>query len=223
MFIPVCALAGILQVSADDGELLGETAEAVDFELRTAASIYVVSSRAELEALGDVTWRKGETVTVAKHDGMESFLVKDAPLAGSGRPEWDEGGVWVLRNSMQGSVKVGIPWAVFGGGDGPIGEGSATIPFLDTCGTGPDRRIKTREAYAIAYSGDGWRGASDAGSVLTLTKPDGIAEISTFSGSGSIGFRPGLRGVWKAELTSDGKTLVSEITVMNVAMTLFIR
>lgn len=217
------AVFAVLSAIGADGDWMAETASATVFRLNThAAPAYTLPSKHVLDAFGAVTWRAGETVTVTQPDGTTRVLVSEAETAGSVVIPFDAGGVWQLCNSMQGTVRIGVPWTVFGDG-GKLGEATARLSFLDTEASGPNRRTVRGVARAVAYSGDQWLGEIGAASVLTVTAPDGTAQTMECLGTGTQAFCPHLRGLWTVTLAAGDSVRTSEISVFDAGTMMLVR
>lgn len=159
-----CAAALAFAGHADD---INVTSVSFAFRLDTTGPTYAVGSASEASSLSPVTWRKGETVTVVSPAGGETTLVEDAASAGSANVSLDCGGLWHFTNTGNGSATIGVAWSVFGDG-GELATSGGQTGLLDTAKPGPDRRIKSRQAMPIAYSGDDWL-ARDPSAASTLT------------------------------------------------------
>ena len=128
--------------------------------------VYSLASTTEL-AVWPVTWRAGETVVATSMDGTATTLSGGADATSASLPS--QGGVWTLVNSVEGTARVGVPWAVFD--DGGTYGASATAGFVaDMVQSGPDRKLMRREAPLVAYSGDDWHGDLSKASTITFTR-----------------------------------------------------
>ena len=83
---------------------------------------------------------------------------------------------------------------------------------LDTMLGGPDRTIRKRRGYAIAYSGDNWVGGASAASSLRIVSPNGAVATQSFTGTGATPFVPAGRGDTTVTMTAGSTVLTSVIT-----------
>lgn len=193
-----CAAALAFAGHADD---INVTSPSVPFRLDTTGPAYSVASAAEASSPCPVAWRKGETVTVVAPDGTETTLVSSAGGAGSATVPLNLGGLWHFANSAAGSAIVGVPWSVYGDG-GELATSGGQTGLLDTAKPGPDRRIKSRQAMPIAYSGDDWLARDpSAASTLTIAPADAGAPTEySMTGTGAQPFTFGGANLWTVVL-----------------------
>ena len=136
--------------------------------LRRFATLAAIASVAAFQSLAEVETVTSSATTFAFYGNPEK--------AYSSLPS--QGGVWTLVNSVEGTARVGIPWAVFN--DGGTYGASATAGFVaDMVQTGPDRKLMKREAPLVAYSGDDWHGDLSKASTITFTPPEGSELAAT--------------------------------------------
>ena len=177
---------------------------------------YALSS-AEDFATWLVTWRSGETVSAESADGTAYTLSGGAGATSAALP--NKGGVWTLTNSVEGVARVGVPWTVFNDG-GDFSESSAVGWFVDTVQSGPDRKLKNREAPPVAYSGDDWAGDVSKAATVTFTPPTGSGlEPTTWNdlsgGNGARAFTFSKSGKWTVLMTfADGTTREATVNVV---------
>lgn len=184
---------------------------------------YALSS-AEDFATWLVTWRSGETVTAESADGTAYTLSGGAAATSAALP--NKGGVWTLANSEEGVARVGVPWTVFDDG-GDFSESSAVGWFVDTVQSGPDRKLKNREAPPVAYSGDDWAGDVSKAATVTFTPPTGSGlEPTTWNdlsgGNGARAFTFSKSGKWTVLMTfADGTTREATVNVVGGFIVVF--
>ena len=189
------------------------TSAAKSFRLNTLDEApFVVASSAELADLMPIGWSKGESVVVTGPGG-EDAIVSVAAAADSTNAVSciDTSGVWRLYNPAYGVVKLGVQWAVFGGG-GTLAESTVSPFVMDTYLAGPDRRGKMLGAWpSISFTGDRWAGDGSAASTVTIVDPDGNSVATNFTGIGAMAFSPQTVGKWTVTLANDVDTLTGEI------------
>lgn len=184
---------------------------------------YALSS-AEDFATWLVTWRSGETVSAESADGTAYTLSGGAGATSAALP--NKGGVWTLANSEEGVARVGVPWTVFDDG-GDFSESSAVGWFVDTVQSGPDRKLKNREAPPVAYSGDDWAGDVSKAATVTFTPPTGSGlEPTTWNdlsgGNGARAFTFSKSGKWTVLMTfADGTTREATVNVVGGFIVVF--
>ena len=171
-----------------------------------------------------ITWRAGETVVATSMDGTTTTLSGGAGATSASLPS--QGGVWTLVNSVEGTARVGIPWAVFN--DGGTYGASATAGFVaDMVQTGPDRKLMRREVPLVAYSGDDWHGDLSKASTITFTPPEGSELAATTwnkTGTGAQSFTFNAKGVWTVTLTfADNTTRTAQIDIQASGLTIIVK
>ncbi len=184
---------------------------------------YSLASAAEVAAWL-VTWRAGETVVATSMDGTPTTLSGGAGATSASLPS--QGGVWTLVNSVEGTARVGIPWAVFN--DGGTYGASATAGFVaDMVQSGPDRKLMRREAPLVAYSGDDWHGDLSKASTITFTPPESSGvEATTWNkiGRGASAFTFNKKGVWTVTLKfADNTTRTAHINIQTAGFVLIVK
>ncbi len=220
--ILAAAAAGVGFTSLADVETV--TSQAATFKFYgNPERVYSLVSAAELAAW-PVTWRAGETVVATAMDGAETTLSDGTDATSASLP--NKGGVWTLANSAEGSVRIGVPWAVFD--DGGAYGANATAGFVaDMVQTGPDRKLKKSEVPPVAYSGDDWAGDLSKAATITFTPPEGSGlETTTWSrtGDGARTFTFNAKGDWTVTLAfADGTTKTATITIKSTGFTLVVR
>ena len=220
--ILAAAAAGVGFTSLADVETV--TSQAATFKFYgNPERVYSLVSAAELAAW-PVTWRAGETVVATAMDGAETTLSDGTDATSASLP--NKGGVWTLANSAEGSVRIGVPWAVFD--DGGAYGANATAGFVaDMVRTGPDRKLKKSEVPPVAYSGDDWAGDLSKAATITFTPPEGSGlETTTWSrtGDGARTFTFNAKGDWTVTLAfADGTTKTATITIKSTGFTLVVR
>ena len=136
-------------------------------------------------------------------DGMFVFLCgPSVSIGGSSRPS----GLSVLYAGER-------LYRMLSDSTGKCYTGRSVSSVLETMRPGPDRRIKLRDALAIAYSGTMWLGNSAGSSVLAIESPSG-SSTNEFDDTGSIAFCPTETGTWKITLNVDGTVLTSNVSVV---------
>ena len=215
-------VAGVALTSLADVETV--TSQATTFKFYgNPERVYSLVSAAELAAW-PVTWRAGETVVATAMDGAETTLSGGADATSASLPS--QGGVWTLVNSVEGTARVGVPWAVFN--DGGTYGASATAGFVaDMVQSGPDRKLMRREAPLVAYSGDDWHGDLSKASTITFTPPEGSGlEATTWNktGTGAQSFTFNAKGVWTVTLTfADNTTRTAHINIQTAGFVLIVK
>ena len=184
---------------------------------------YSLASAAEVAAW-PVTWRAGETVVATSMDGTPTTLSGGADATGASLPS--QGGVWTLVNSVEGTARVGIQWAVYN--DGGTYGANATAGFVaDMVQSGPDRKLMRREAPLVAYSGDDWHGDLSKASTITFTPPDGSGLAATTwnkTGRGASAFTFNKKGVWTVTLKfADNTTRTAHINIQASGLTIIVK
>ena len=184
---------------------------------------YSLASTTEVAAW-PVTWRAGETVVATSMDGTATTLSGGAGATSASLPS--QGGVWPLVNSVEGTARVGIPWAVFN--DGGTYGASATAGFVaDMVQSGPDRKLKTREVPPVAYSSDDWHGDLSKAATVTFTPPEGSGlEPTTWNktGTGAQSFTFNEKGMWTVTLTfADNTTRTAHIDIQASGFMLIVK
>ena len=186
---------------------------------------YSLASAAEVAAW-PVTWRAGETVVATSMDGTPTTLSGGAGATGASLPS--QGGVWTLVNSVEGTARVGIQWAVYN--DGGTYGANATAGFVaDMVETGPNRKLKKSETPPVAYSGDDWHGDLSKAATLTFTPPTGSGlDPTTLSksnpGTGAQSFTFNAKGVWTVTLKfADNTTKTAYITIERTGFMIIVR
>lgn len=226
LLLCAASLAGTLR--AADGDILAETqSPSPAFAVwASERATYAVASAADIAALPPVAWRAGETATATSWDGTATTLVSAAATDGSATAAsiLVSGGLWTFENTVLGTARVGVPWAVFNDG-GTLASGAASPEFkVDAKEAGPDRRISRSEAPEIAYTGDHWVRDASASASLTLNPPAGAATILNRTGSGAESFDFSLPGVWTVTLAmADGTMLSATLDIRDLGMTIVVR
>ena len=184
---------------------------------------YSLASAAEVAAW-PVTWRAGETVVATSMDGTATTLSGGADATSASLPS--QGGVWTLVNSVEGTARVGIPWAVYN--DGGTYGASATAGFVaDMVQTGPDRKLMRREVPLVAYSGDDWHGDLSKASTITFMPPEGSELAATTwnkTGRGASAFTFNKKGVWTVTLKfADNTKRTAHINIQASGLTIIVK
>lgn len=107
--------------------------------------------------------------------------------------------------------------------DGVLYSGRAVASVMETVRPGPDRRIKLRDALAVAYSGDAWIGNSTAPSTLKIESPSGVVTEEQHEGSGVVPFTPAEKGVWKVTLSAGDSVMTACLSVVPRQFAILIR
>lgn len=178
-----------------------------------------------------VTWRKGESVRAISPHGASSAYATDASVDGASAIGTLSGGVWTLVNDGMSSVKVLVPWSVYGDGASfsVAGADSATLA-LDTIEDGPDRTMRKKDpVIPVSYSDDDW-GAIETGATaatVVFTPPAGSSLAATTWSDFSAGAREftfNEKGVWTVMITFiDGTTQTAEINVQNAGFMIIVK
>ena len=193
-------------ISLFAAEGLPVTSEAKTFRMyMTGDSIYAITSAQEI-ALWPVTWQKGETVTATAMDGIENALVTSATSPGSAVLPDSKGGVWTLVDSVEGTVRICVPWSVFGDG-GTLAMSDALAFGVDMVADGPNRKNRDRVFPPIAYSGDDWIGDAAKAASLTFVSPNGVETTLNCMGTGAQSFTFDKTGCWTLRLTMADETV----------------
>lgn len=162
-----------------------------------------------------ITWRRGESVRSVSPNGVSSAYVTEAPYAGEVALGTLSGGVWTLANEGIATVKVLVPWSVYGDGASFVVYGESYSSFVvDTNGSGPDRKSYDRLFPPIAYSGDDWAGDLASASVLTVTPPPNKGTATVFDALSGTGIQPfafDKSGRWTVSLVMDDGTTCTAI------------
>lgn len=184
---------------------------------------YSLASVEELAAW-PVTWQAGETVVATAMDGAETTLSDGTDATSASLP--GKGGVWTLVNSAEGAVRIGVPWAVFDDG-GTYGANAAAGFAADMVQTGPDRKLRKKEAPPVAYSGDDWAGDLSKAATITFTPPEGSgleATVWNKTGAGAQAFVFAQPGLWTVELAfADSTKRTAAINVLSSGFVMTIR
>jgi len=207
---------------ATDGDLLA-TSEAATFSYNSAEESPF--GLAAADSFAPVTWRTFETVTVTAPDGTVTTEVNNASDKGAFTFTPTSGGVWTLSNSADGTVKVCVPWSIYG--DGATVTSAAAAFAADTVESGPNRKTKKRELLPIAYSGDDWIGDLTKASSLTFTPPAGSAieewTLNMASGQGAQQVELNAAGDWTVTLTfadATTRTAIIGVQPLGIVITL---
>ena len=189
---------------ATDGTVLADSPTSATFSVHAVDEEPLsASSAAELAAFPHVAWLAGETVTATSSRGETSTLVSDAASAGDAAfPPVGSGGVWTLVNSSHGTVRIGIPWSVYGD-SGQLASGVSGAYVVDALQDGPDRKIRRKDTPPVAYSGDEWIGAASKTATLTLAPSAGEATVLALDGTGATPFKF-TADEWTVTLAADG-------------------
>ena len=215
MLIAGAVFAAAQPLCAVDGTVLATTADPCLFRLDTSGETpIVVSSQEELSGLMPIGWGKGDSVVATAPDGTTYQIISGASSSGSMSVSQyiDAAGVWLLENSTLGTVKAGVQWSVFGGGQLAASDAK---PFVaDTVRVGPNRRGGYSDVWpAIAYTGDDWGRNSVLESTVTLVSPKGDTITTNFTGNGVMAFSPKQTGRWSVTLVNDSQTLEGAIFI----------
>lgn len=171
-----------------------------------------------------VTWQAGETVIATSMDGTATTLSGGADATSASLPS--QGGVWTIVNSVEGTARVGIAWAVFNDG-GSYGASATAIFVADMVETGPDRKLKKSDVPPVAYSGDDWHGDLSKASTITFTPPDGSGLAATtwnkIGRSASV-FTFNAKGEWTVTLKfADNTTRTAHINIQTAGLTIIVK
>jgi len=197
------------------------TSAAKSFSLYTLDGTYSLQSDAEVAAW-PVTWRTGDTVTAQPALGESETLVTDAASAGS-KELTHKGGIWTVESELSGTVRVAVPWSVFGDG-GDLAASAAAAGKIDTYQTGPDRSVLKRNVPPVSYTGDNWVMDASAASSLKFTSPSGTETTVDLTGTGGHSFTFDEDGVWTVLLTmADETTLTAHLNILGGGLIIIIR
>lgn len=212
LLLPMLAF-GAFALHATDGVLQATSAEAVFSYNSVEESPFGLAAA---DSFAPVTWQTLETVTVTAPDGTVKTEVSNADSRGAFAFTPTSGGVWTLSNSMSGTVKVCVPWSIYGDSENITSE---TVGFkTDTVESGPNRKTKKRYVLPFAYSGDDWIGDMAKASSLTFTPPSGSGleewTLDMVAGAGAKSVALDAYGDWTVTLTfADGTTRTAIISV----------
>lgn len=143
LLLPMLAF-GAFALHATDGVLQATSAEAVFSYNSVEESPFGLAAA---DSFAPVTWQTLETVTVAGPDGTTTVVADNASARGSYTFTPTVGGVWTLSNSMSGTVKVCVPWSIYGDSENITSE---TVGFkTDTVESGPNRKTKKKICPAL--------------------------------------------------------------------------
>lgn len=204
-----------LPLFAVDGTLRAESGDSPEFSVYSAAGATysaAKSASSEIAALPPVFSRAGETVTATSPGGVVTTLSTPSLVA-----VLDEGGVWTLDNSVQGSARIGVAWAVYDDGGTLASSASSGDYGVDSKQPGPDRKARLENMLPVSYSGDNWARDVAAAATLTFVSPDGDETVLNLTGTGATTqFRFDRSGSWTVTLTmADGATRTAVINVNN--------
>ena len=178
-----------------------------------------------------ITWRRGESVRSVSPNGVSSAYATEAPSSGAVALGTLSGGVWTLANEGIATVKVLVPWSVYGDGASFVVYGESYSSFVvDTNGSGPDRKVRAKSpAIPVAYSGDDWSGDLSKAARLTFTPPEGSGLVPTTwsksnPGTGAQSFTFNAKGVWTITLTfADNTTKTANVTIERTGFVLIVK
>ena len=176
-----------------------------------------------------ITWRRGESVRSVSPNGVSSAYATEAPSSGAVALGTLSGGVWTLANEGIATVKVLVPWSVYGDGASFVVYGESYSSFVvDTNGSGPDRKVRAKSpAIPVAYSGDDWAGDLSKAARLTFTPPEGSGlEATTWNktGTGAQSFTFNAKGVWTVTLTfADNTTRTAHIDIQTAGLMIIVK
>jgi hypothetical protein len=115
-------------------------------------------------------------------------------------------------------------WHLVKNEEGCLFKGGEIAFVADSRGSGPDRRVASREMPEISYSGDGWLFGAQAASTLALTSPAGAVTTTALTGTGGLAVEMNESGWWTVVLTAqDGRTWTSRIFATYPSFILYIR
>lgn len=203
-----------LPLFAEDGTLLAESGDSPEFSVYSASGATysaAKSASSEIAALPPVFSRAGETVTATPPSGSNVKTLSSPSLVSV----LDEGGVWSLFNSVQGSARIGVAWAVYDDGGTLASSASSGDYGVDSKQPGPDRKARLENMLPVSYSGDNWVRDVSAAATLTFVSPDGDETVLNLTGAGATTqFRFDKSGSWTVTLTmADGATRTALINV----------
>jgi hypothetical protein len=158
----------------------------------SASPAKIVDTTEILDLLNSSTAGVGYVVTFAG----ASDLMDEVVLPGLYSLESAGEGLWSLATAT---------------GVGTVTSESDTY-LLDTMQGGPDRTIKEKRRYAIAYSGDNWVGGASAASSVTVVPPRGASSTQNFTGTGATPFPFAGRGDTTVTMTAGSTVLTSVVT-----------
>ena len=203
-----------MQLRATDGTLRAESGDSAPFAVYSVdGTTYSAATSAEIAALPPVFRRVGETVTATSPDGSVTTL-DSSSLASI----LNAGGVWTLANSVQGSARIGVAWAVYGDG-GLLASGAFADPYaVESKHAGPDRKVLVCGAPPVSYTGDNWIGDLAKASTVTFTPPEGSGLDATtlnLTGTGVRSFTFPKSGTWTVRLVeaTTGTVRLAKISV----------
>lgn len=225
LLLSILSFVGGATLYATDGVLLADSPTSATF------SVYAVdeeplsaSSAADLAAFPHVAWLAGETVTATSSRGETSTLVSDAASAGDAAfPPVGSGGVWTLVNSGEGTVKIGIPWSVYGD-TGSLATSGQSMYCVDSRLSGPNRKTIRREVLPVAYSDVVWVEDVNSAVSLSFTSPSLAVTERSFDEAVTEPFDFHEAGVWNVQLKMDGSTVATaEIEIKSSGFQLILR
>ena len=115
-------------------------------------------------------------------------------------------------------------WSIVATTGGGAFTSESGVYLLDTMQGGPDRTIKKRRRYAIAYSGDNLVGGASAASSVTVTPPIGASSTQNFTGTGATPFPFVGRGDTTVTMTAGSTTLTAVIKYdPHYGLTIFVK
>lgn len=219
----LATIAGALY--ATDGTVLADSPSSATFNVYSVdGGSILASSAAEIAAFPHVAWLAGETVTATSCRGAATTLALDAVSAGDAAfPPVGSGGVWTLVNSGEGTVKIGIPWSVYGD-MGSLATSGQSMYCVDSRLSGPNRKTIRREALPVAYSDAFWVGDANSVVSLSFTSPSVVETERVFNETEVESFDFRETGVWTVQLKMDGSTVATaEIEIEAVGFKLIFR
>ncbi len=167
-----------------------------------------------------ITYRDGETVSVTSPNGVTTVL---SGTDGTINYTPASGGVWKFENSNGETAYVGVGWNVHNDGFTPTTD-AANLTWLETTVEGPDRKVKTKDNVAMAYSDAAFNGAATGTITLTLTSPSNVETVYTKEpGENAKTLRLNQTGIWTVALTTSSGTSTAHITVISAGMMIIIK
>ena len=158
----------------------------------SASPAKIVDTTEILDLLNSSTAGIGYVVTFAGASDLMDEVILPGPYSLESAGE----GLWSLATAT---------------GVGTVTSESGTY-LLDTMQGGPDRTIKKKRRYAIAYSGDNWVGGASAASSVTVVPPHRVSSTQNFTGTGATPFPFAGRGDTTVTMTAGSTVLTSVVT-----------
>lgn len=208
------ALGAALPAHADYAVTSASTGAATSFALFTSAETTPTYRYADgaLASPFLITYKEGETVSVTSPNGATTQLTGSG---GTINYTPTSGGLWTFENSNGLKAYVGVGWAVdYSDAFSPVTSASASLAWLETVRTGPDRKIYTDDTTPLAYSDGNFAGFDDGTITITTLSPSSDETVYTrASGEDAKTIRLREAGIWTVTLTTSAGTSTAQIQV----------